>query len=111
MSRTADIVIVGAGAAGAACAWRLAGCGLRVVCVERGSWVNQRRSPSLQADWELALQARFHGNPNTRRGPADHPVDDTGTPIKPSFFNAVGGSTVRWGAHFPRLRPSEPTGR
>ncbi len=107
MNETADIVIVGAGAAGAAFAWRLAGAGLKVVCIERGGWVDQRDSPSLTADWELALQTRFHGNPNIRRGAADHPVDDAGTPIKPSFFNAVGGSTIRWGAHFPRLRPSD----
>jgi len=107
VNETADIVIVGAGAAGAAFAWRLAGSGLKVVCIERGGWVDQRNSPSLSDGWELALQTSFHGNPNIRRGPADHPVDDAKSAIKPSFFTAVGGSTVRWGAHFPRLRPSD----
>ena len=76
MNETADILVVGAGAAGAAFAWRLAGVGLKVVCIERGDWIDQRKSPSVADDWELALQTRFHGNPNVRRGAADHPVDD-----------------------------------
>jgi len=107
LSTAADVVIVGAGAAGLAFAWRIARPGLRVVCLERGTSVDQRRAPSLSADWELALQTTFNANPNLRRGPADHPVDDTRSAIKPAFFNAVGGSTIRWGAHFPRFHPSD----
>lgn len=103
----ADVVVVGAGAAGLAFAWRVASPGLRVVCLERGPRVDQRRSPSLSAEWELALQTRFNPNPNIRAGPADYPVDDSASAIRPAFFNAVGGSTIRWGAHFPRFRPSD----
>jgi choline dehydrogenase-like flavoprotein len=29
------------------------------------------------------------------------------TPIQPALFNGVGGGLLRWGAHFPRLRPSD----
>lgn len=104
---SADVAIVGAGAAGLAFAWRVVAPELRVVCLERGGPVDQRRAPSLSADWELALLTRFNTNPNTRRGPADHPVDDSDTPIKPAFFNGLGGSTIRWGAHFPRFHPSD----
>ena len=107
MTETADIVIVGAGAGGLAFAWAVADPGLKVLVLERGDYVDQRRAPTLDADWELALQTRFNANPNLRAGPADHPVDDKDTPIKPAFFNAVGGSTIRWGAHFPRFRPSD----
>ena len=104
-----DIVVVGAGATGLAFAWRLASRqpDLRIKIIERGDFVDQRNSPSLHSDWELALLRRFHANPNIRKSAADYPVDDANTPIKPAFFNAVGGSTIRWGAHFPRFRPSD----
>ena len=107
MSETADIVIFGGGAGGLAFAWAVAEPGLKVVLLERGQRVDQRCSPSLDPYWELAMQTSFNANPNLRAGPADHPVDDSGTPIKSAFFNALGGSTVRWGAHFPRFRPSD----
>lgn len=103
----ADIAIVGAGAAGLAFAWAVAAPEVRVVVIEAGDAVDQRRSPSVQGDWELALQTRFNANPNLRRGPADYPVDDAQSPIRPAIFNSVGGSTIRWGAHFPRMRPSD----
>ncbi len=109
MAEAADIVIVGAGATGLAFAWRLASSqpDLRILVVERGGFIDQRAAPSLSDDWELALQKPFHANPNIRKSAADYPVDESQTPIKPAFFNAVGGSTIRWGAHFPRFRPSD----
>jgi choline dehydrogenase-like flavoprotein len=104
-----DIVIVGAGATGLSFAWRLVKQrpDLEILVLERGGYIDQRHGPSLSDDWELALQRQFHANPNVRRNTADYPVDETATPIKPAFFNAVGGSTIRWGAHFPRFRPSD----
>ena len=107
MSDTADIAIVGGGAGGLAFAWAVAARGLNVVLLERGHAVDQRHAPTLADDWELALQTTYNANPNLRAGPADHPVDDADSPIKPAFFNALGGSTIRWGAHFPRFRPSD----
>ena len=41
MSEHADVVIVGAGAAGGAAAHRRARAGLRVVCLEQGDWANR----------------------------------------------------------------------
>ncbi len=107
MTETADIAIVGAGAAGLAFAWSAAAPGLKIVVLEAGGTVDQARAPSLRQDWELALQTTFNANPNVRQGPADYPVDDTESAIHPAIFNAVGGSTIRWGAHFPRFRPSD----
>lgn len=107
MTQTADIVIVGAGAAGLAFAWAAVAPGIKVVVLEAGGHVDQRVAPSLASDWELALQTTFNANPNLRRGAADYPVDDSESVIRPAIFNAVGGSTIRWGAHFPRLRPSD----
>ena len=42
-----------------------------------------------------------------RRLPQDYPVNDAGSPIAPLMYNAVGGSTIHWSAHFPRFRPSD----
>jgi choline dehydrogenase-like flavoprotein len=102
-----DVVIVGAGASGAAAAWRLARAGLRVTVLERGDWVDPGDAPSLRPDWEIARQTTHHPNPNVRRHAWDYPVDDADAAIKPFLFNAVGGSTLLWGAHFPRFRPSD----
>ena len=104
---TADVVIIGAGASGAATAWALSGDGLKIVCLEQGDWVDQSSSPSLDNGWEIALQTVFHPNPHSRAGARDYPVTDDATPIKPALFNAVGGGTIRWGGHFPRLHPSD----
>lgn len=102
-----DVIIVGAGASGGAAAWRLAKAGLKVTCLEQGDWVSYENTPSLYNDWEIARQTTHHPNPNVRRGAADYPVDDSEAAIKPFLYNAVGGSTILWGAHFPRFRPSD----
>jgi choline dehydrogenase-like flavoprotein len=34
-------------------------------------------------------------------------VNDAGSPIAASMFNAVGGSTILYAAHFPRFRPGD----
>jgi choline dehydrogenase-like flavoprotein len=105
--READVLIIGAGAAGAAAAWRLARAGLRVVCLERGDWVEHASSPSRAEDWERRRLGPWHPNPNIRRGPADSPIDDRDCPTRPQMFNGVGGSTVMWSCHAPRMHPSD----
>jgi len=107
MSPEADVVIVGAGASGAAAAWRLARAGLSVVCLERGGWIDYDKVPSLATDWELARQTTHHPNPNVRMNAWDYPINQDDAAIKPMMYNAVGGSTLHWGAHFPRFRPSD----
>jgi len=105
--RMTDVVIVGAGASGGAAAWRLARAGFKVTCLEQGGWIDPDATPSLRPDWEIARQTTHHPNPNVRAAPQDYPVDDTEAAIKPFLYNAVGGSTILWGAHFPRFRPSD----
>ena len=100
-------MIVGAGAAGAAAAWRLARAGLEVTCLEQGGWVDPAASASGEPDWEIRRQTSETPYPNIRNLPWDYPVADADTPIKPLMFNGVGGSTIKWGAHFPRFRPSD----
>ena len=102
-----DVLVIGAGAAGAAVAWRLARAGIGVVCLEQGDWVDPRAYPHWGADWELHRHTDWSAEPNVRRLPQDYPINDTGSSIAPLMYNAVGGSTIHWSAHFPRFRPSD----
>jgi choline dehydrogenase-like flavoprotein len=103
----ADVVIIGAGAAGAAVAWSLAETRMRVVCLEQGGWMDPAQYPTTRPDWELHGLGPFGFTPNTRGRREDYPVNDNDSPIKVSNFNAVGGSTILYAAHFPRLHPSD----
>ncbi len=102
-----DVLIVGAGASGAAVAWSLADTRMSILCLEQGDWMNPAEYPTSGMDWEMRGQGDFALSPNTRRRPEDYPVNDAGSPIAISNFNAVGGSTVLYAAHFPRLKPSD----
>ncbi len=104
---TTDVLVIGAGAAGAALSWRLATRGIRVICLEQGGWTPPETGPGSDPAWERRRTADWHPNPNRRSSPADHPVDDTHSPIRPLMWNGVGGSTVLWSAHLPRLHPSD----
>ena len=102
-----DVLVIGAGAAGAAVVWMLARAGVGVVCLEQGDWVDPRAYPHWATDWELHRDTDWNAEPNVRRLPQDYPVNDAGSPIAPLMYNAVGGSTIHWSAHFPRFRPSD----
>jgi hypothetical protein len=54
-------------------------------------------------DWGQLAVREDSPNPNIRQRPEDYPVDDTDSPISVVNFNGVGGSTVPYAAHFPRL--------
>ena len=107
MNTPADVLVIGAGAAGAAFAWSLARAGVKVLCLEQGGWLDRRAYPPALPDWELHRQTDWSPEPNERRLAVDYPVEDSESPIAPLMFNAVGGSTIHWSAHFPRFRPSD----
>jgi choline dehydrogenase-like flavoprotein len=104
-----DVLVIGSGAAGAAVTKRLTDLGAKVVCLEQGDWVKPDEYPSAQPDWEIALRrGPFHFSPNVRRRPEDYPVVSAGGhPPNVLMFNAVGGSTIHYTAHFPRFHPSD----
>lgn len=102
-----EVLIIGAGASGAAAAWRLSSKGIKVVCLEQGEWLDYLESPTIRDDWELARQREWNPNPNIRGLAADYPVNDKDTDIKPMMFNAVGGTTILWSGHAPRFHPSD----
>lgn len=104
----ADVLIIGAGAAGGAVAWRLSQSqSLRIVCLEQGDFTDPSRYPSTRVDWEDAKLGTYHVSPNVRALPADYPIDDSESPIAIANYNAVGGSTVLFSGHFPRFHPSD----
>ena len=102
-----DVVIIGAGAAGAAFAWSLAETRMNILCLEQGGWMDPAQYPTAGSDWEMRGLGDFALSPNTRRRPEDYPVNDSDSPIAVSMFNAVGGSTILYAGHFPRLHPSD----
>lgn len=101
------MAIVGAGASGAAAAWKLSCAGFDVVCLEQGGQIPPESGPSAQTDWEWTRLGRWHPNPNVRRLAADYPVLADGSPIQPLMVNGVGGGTVMWSCHMPRFHPSD----
>jgi choline dehydrogenase-like flavoprotein len=102
-----DVLIVGAGASGAAFAWSLSRAGIDVLCLDQGSWMDPAAYPPTRDDWELHRQTTMHPDPNVRGLAADYPLNNDDSPIIPLMFNAVGGSTIHWSGHFPRLHPSD----
>ena len=64
-------------------------------------------SPATNPDSQLHWQTDFHPDPSVRRLPEDYPVNSDASPIAPYMYNAVGGSTVHYGSHYPRFHPSD----
>ena len=110
-----DVVVVGAGMGGAAFCYRLSAQlpELNIVCLERGSWLSSAEMPTTQKDFQRQALSNWSPSPTVRQTAvsptpsADYPIDDQASAIKPLMWNGVGGSTIAWAAHFPRLHPSD----
>lgn len=107
LSDVADVVVIGSGPSGAIMTYTLAQAGFRVVCLEQGDWVNPTDYAGNKPEWELLIQRQWAHNPNERRLPSDYPLEVSDSDIAPSMFNGVGGSTIYYGAEWPRLLPSD----
>src|SRR6266404_3410093 len=105
----ADVLVIGAGAAGGALTKALADKGVRVVCLEQGGWRHPSDFPSSGLDYEGQMQRpKFSFSPNERKRPEDYPVISAGqNPPDIEMVNGVGGTTVHWNAQFLRLHPSD----
>ncbi len=102
-----DILIVGSGASGAAVAWSLAETRMRIVCLEQGDWMKSTDFPANGRDSEARRHGDFDIRPNRRGRETDYPVNDDNSVMKVANFNGVGGGTVIYTAHWPRLHPSD----
>jgi choline dehydrogenase-like flavoprotein len=56
-------------------------------------------------EWATSPNLRLAAG--ARSPSADYAIDDSRSPIKPLMWNGVGGSTINWAAHVPRLHPSD----
>lgn len=101
------VLVIGAGASGAAFSWSIADAGMKVLCIDQGEWKHQRDYPSNGLDWETRAMGDYSPSPNVRGLPTDYPVNEQDSEISPLMYNAVGGSTIMWAGHFPRLKPRD----
>ncbi len=102
-----DVLIVGAGASGAAIAWSLLETRMRILCLEQGDHLADKDFPSRREDYELARYGEFSCDPNVRNLKQDYPINSKDSCITPVNWNGVGGSTINFLGHWPRLRPSD----
>ena len=97
MADTVDVLIVGAGASGAAVAWSLAETRMRIVCLEQGDWMNPLEYPSTGRDWEARAFSDMSISPNRRQRVTDRQ------------FAHLGGELQRRGRQHDSLRRAFPT--
>lgn len=102
-----DVLIIGAGASGAAIAWSLLETRMRILCLEQGDHLLDKDFPSRREDYELARYAEFSCDANVRGLPQDYPINAEDSCITPVNWNGVGGSTINFLGHWPRMRPSD----
>jgi choline dehydrogenase-like flavoprotein len=102
-----DVLIIGAGASGAAMAWSLADTRMHILCLEQGDWMNPAEYPSTGTDWEARAYSDFSISPNRRKRDTDYPINEKNSPISVANFNGVGGGTILYAGHFPRFHPSD----
>jgi choline dehydrogenase-like flavoprotein len=79
MNDPVDVLIIGAGASGAAVAWSLAETKMHVLCLEQGDWMNPANYPSAAGrDWEAREpMATIQSAPTFARGPRIIPSTTT----------------------------------
>ncbi len=102
-----DVLIIGAGASGAAIAWSLLETRMRILCLEQGDHLADKDFPSRRPDYELARYGTFSCDPNVRGLKQDYPINAQDSCITPTNWNGVGGSTINFTGHWPRMRPSD----
>jgi choline dehydrogenase-like flavoprotein len=67
-----DVLIIGAGASGAAVAWSLAETRVKILCLEQGDWIKSSEFPSNGRDWEARRYTDFDISPNRRARDTDY---------------------------------------
>lgn len=102
-----DVLVIGAGVSGSVVTHTLSKAGYKVICLEQGDWVNPSDFATNQPEWELLIQEQWSHDPNVRKLRSDYPLDNSDSDMTPVLYNAVGGSSIYFGAQWPRLFPSD----
>jgi choline dehydrogenase-like flavoprotein len=103
----ADVLVIGAGAAGLVATKHLAENGFNVVCLEQGHKVDSGEFWGDKPEWELMAQKRWHPDPNVRDLETDYPINDSEADVPALMYSAVGGTTLLYCSHWQRLMPSD----
>lgn len=103
----ADVVVVGAGPAGAVMTKAFAEAGMSVVCLEQGDWPDYSTSRNANPERELVGGNEWSPLPNVRKGPGDYPIDEAEADISALMWNGVGGSAMLYAAQWQRNMPSD----
>ncbi|CCG02338.1 GMC family oxidoreductase [Blastococcus saxobsidens] len=98
----ADVLVIGAGAGGAAVSKRLSDAGITVICLEQGDWVHPLQHPHFHSEWEIEKRRGWSHDPNVRQLPEDYPTTGNTPPL---MYNAVGGSAIIYAGAWPRFKP------
>ncbi|MCB1498561.1 MAG: GMC family oxidoreductase [Bauldia sp.] len=106
-SKVAEVLIVGAGPSGLVAAKHLTQSGFDVVCLEQGERVDHGSYWGDKPEFELMIQKRWHPNPNVRDLESDYPVNTSESDVPILMYNAVGGTSIVYGAHWQRFMPSD----
>ena len=111
MAEQSDVLIVGAGVAGALMAWRLAGAGARVTVVEAGPHVD--RGAALQRFERSAVRVPEAPYPMAPYAESPATIGDSyirqdgPDPFRSTYLRQVGGTTWHWLGTALRLLPSD----
>ena len=97
-----DVLVIGAGAGGAAMSKRLSDAGIKVTCLEQGDWLHPMNHAHMYDGWELERLRSWSWHPNVRKFPEDYPVTGNAAPM---MMNGVGGSTLHYAGAWPRFKP------
>ncbi len=101
-SDDADVLVIGAGAGGAALSKRLSDAGITVICLEQGGWRNSMDHPHLYDSWEIERIRSWDWRPNVRQSPEDYPTTGNAAPM---MMSGVGGATLMYAGAWPRFKP------